>query len=45
MRCNIFIWGIERIYYGSSGLTKFVQTPKLWDLVYQNEQVKIHKAH
>jgi YYY domain-containing protein len=41
----IYVGPLERIYYGGSGLAKFDQAPELWDLVYQNEQVKIYKVH
>jgi len=41
----IYVGALERIYYGGLGLSKFDQAPELWDLVYQNEQVKIYKVH
>ncbi|MEO7841540.1 MAG: hypothetical protein ABIU06_19540 [Anaerolineales bacterium] len=40
----VYVGALERIYYGGSGLTKFDQATELWDLVYQNEQVKIYQV-
>ena len=40
----IYVGVLERIYYGSLGLSKVDQAPQLWDLVYQNEQVKIYQV-
>jgi len=41
----IYVGALERIYYGGPGLAKFDQATELWDLVYQNEQVKIFQVH
>lgn len=41
----IYVGALERIYYGVLGLAKFDQATELWDLVYQNEQVKIFQVH
>ncbi len=41
----IYVGALERIYYGGLGLAKFDQATELWDLVYQNEQVKIFQVH
>ena len=41
----IYIGPLERIYYDANGLNKFDQSKDLWNLVYQNEQVKIYQVH
>jgi len=40
----IYVGPLERIYYDANGLNKFDQTNGLWDLVYENEQVKIYQV-
>ena len=41
----IYVGPLERIYYASDGLNKFDQPSDLWNLVYENEQVKIFQVH
>ncbi|HET9906123.1 MAG TPA: DUF2298 domain-containing protein, partial [Anaerolineales bacterium] len=41
----IYVGPLERLYYASDGLDKFDQPSDLWDLVYENEQVKIYQVH
>jgi len=41
----IYVGPLELIYYAGDGLNKFDQTNDLWDLVYENEQVKIYQVH
>jgi len=41
----IYVGTLERIYYDANGLNKFDQSKDLWNLVYQNEQVKIYQVH
>jgi len=41
----IYVGALERIYYAGDGLNKFDQPSDLWNLVYENEQVKIFQVH
>jgi len=41
----IYVGPLERIYYAGDGLNKFDQPSDLWNLVYENEQVKILQVH
>ena len=41
----IYVGPLEHLYYDANGLNKFDQSPDLWSLVYQNEQVKIYQVH
>ena len=41
----IYVGPLERIYYAGDGLNKFDQPSDLWNLVYENEQVKIFQVH
>ena len=41
----IYVGPLERIYYAGNGLDKFDQPNNLWNLVYQNEQVKVYQVH
>jgi len=40
----IYVGPLEKIYYDANGLNKFDQATDLWNLVYQNEQVKIYQV-
>ncbi len=40
----IYVGPLERLYYAGDGVNKFDQPNPLWDLVYENEQVKIFKV-
>ena len=41
----IYVGPLERMYYGGSGLDKFAREQgRLWNLVYQNEQVQIYSV-
>ena len=41
----IYVGPLEKIYYDANGLNKFDLATDLWNLVYQNEQVKIYRVH
>ena len=41
----VYVGPLEHLYYDANGLNKFDQSPDLWSLVYQNEQVKIYQVH
>ena len=41
----IYVGSLERMYYAGDGLNKFDQPSDLWNLVYENEQVKIFQVH
>jgi len=40
----IYVGPLERLYYAGDGLDKFDQPSDLWNLVYENEQVKIYQV-
>ena len=41
----IYVGPLERLYYGDDGLRKFDRyAGRLWDLVYENEQVRIYEV-
>lgn len=41
----IYVGPLERIYYAGDGINKFDQPNALWNLVYENPQVKIFKVN
>jgi YYY domain-containing protein len=40
----IYVGPLEQLYYAGDGINKFNQPSDLWNLVYENEQVKIFKV-
>lgn len=41
----VIVGGLERAVYDANGLNKFDTASDMWNLVYQNEQVKIYQVH
>lgn len=41
----VYVGPLEQLYYEAPGLAKFEQPSNAWNLVYQNDQVKIYQIH